>query len=245
MKSFDRFLLLLNKMSKSLEMLTRSEKKFSVVYSLIVIAELICGYIEDAIFFHYIFKPAIVVSLLIFFWLHSKALDKGLRLIIASALLWSLVGDILLMFVTISSNYFLFGLVAFLLAHVLYVIAFIKHRNTTRNPFVFITFLIVYAGGLFYLLKDGLNSMLIPVIIYMLVILSMSTAAFLRKGNTPKLSYILVFLGAITFMISDSTLALNKFYTPLAYSHISIMATYALAQYLIIIGILKLVKASR
>ncbi|MEM5564315.1 lysoplasmalogenase [Psychroserpens sp. AS72] len=226
-------------------MLTFSGKKFSVVYSLIVIAELITGSSESLMSWHYIFKPAIVISLLIFFLLKCKTLNKKLRLIIASALLFSLAGDILLMFVNQSPNYFLFGLVAFLLAHVMYVIAFLKHRNKNLNPLGFIAFLIIYAAGLFYLLKDGLNDMLIPVIIYMLVILSMSTSAFLRKGNVPKMSYTLVFLGALFFMMSDSILALNKFYEPLAFSNISIMLTYALAQYLIIIGILKLDQASR
>nr|WP_321231309.1 lysoplasmalogenase [uncultured Psychroserpens sp.] len=226
-------------------MLTSSEKKFSIVYCLIVIAELITGSLEDFSSFHYLFKPAIVISLLIFFLLKCKTLNKKLRLIIASALLFSLAGDILLMFVDKSPNYFLFGLVAFLLAHVMYVIAFLKHRNKTLNPFGFIAFLIVYAAGLFYLVKDGLNEMLIPVLIYMLVILSMSTAAYLRKGTISKLSYTLVFLGALFFMLSDSILALNKFYEPLAYSNISIMLTYAIAQYLIIFGILKLDSVSR
>lgn len=226
-------------------MSTFSEKKFSIVYSLIVIAELITGSSEDLMSLHYVFKPAILISLLIFFLLKSNTLEKPLRLIIVFALVLSLVGDILLMFVDTSPNYFLFGLVAFLLAHVMYVIAFLKHRNKNRNPLGFMVFLIIYAAGLFYLLKDGLNDMLIPVIIYMLVILSMSTAAFLRKGNVPKMSYVLVFLGALFFMISDSILALNKFYEPLAFSNISIMLTYALAQYLIIIGILKLGQASR
>jgi uncharacterized membrane protein YhhN len=221
-------------------MLASLEKKFSIIYSLIVIAELITGSLEDFTSFHYAFKPAIVISLLLFFWIKSKTLDKSLRLIIGFALLFSLVGDNLLMFVDLSPNYFLFGLVAFLLAHIMYVIGFLKHRNKTSNPLGFIVLLIVYAAGLFYFLKDGLKEMLIPVIIYMLVILSMSTAAFLRKGSVPKWSYLLVFVGAIFFMISDSILALNKFYTPLPYSNISIMATYALAQYFIIIGILKL-----
>ncbi|MEH6535534.1 MAG: lysoplasmalogenase [Psychroserpens sp.] len=226
-------------------MLTVSEKKFSVIFSLIVIAELFFESSERLIQFHYISKPAIVLSLLVFFWIKSKTLSKSLRYIIASALLFSLLGDLLLMFVEVSASYFLLGLVAFLIAHIMYVIAFLKHRNNAVKPFGFIAILLVYACGLFYLLKEGLNEMLIPVIIYMIVILSMSTAAFTRRDNVPKLSYILVFLGAICFMISDSILALNKFFRPFEYANFGIMLTYALAQYLIIIGILKLSKASR
>ena len=38
---------------------------------------------------------------------------------------------------------------------------------------------------------------------------------------------------------ADSLLALNKFYQPIPFSNISIMLTYAFAQYLIVLGILK------
>ncbi|OUS02529.1 lysoplasmalogenase [Flavobacteriales bacterium 33_180_T64] len=226
-------------------MLSKSETSFSILFSGIVSAELICGSIDTLEHLHYIFKPAIVVSLLIFFWMKSASLKFNLRLIIVLALLFSLTGDLLLMFVDVAPNYFLFGLVSFLLAHIMYCIAFLTHRNKTLKPYGFIAILLIYASGLFYLLKGGLNDMLIPVIVYMLVILSMSTTAFLRKNNVVKRSYIFVFLGALMFMVSDSILALNKFYAPLAYSNISIMLTYALAQFFIIIGILKLSKDSR
>ena len=82
--------------------------------------------------------------------------------------------------------------------------------------------------------------MLIPVMIYMIVILAMATSAFVRKGIVNKYSYNFVFIGAIFFMISDSILALNKFYEAIPLANILIMTTYALAQYLIVIGILKL-----
>jgi uncharacterized membrane protein YhhN len=49
----------------------------------------------------------------------------------------------------------------------------------------------------------------------------------------------LILAGAAFFMISDSLLALNKFYEPLPFSNISIISTYALAQYSIVLGILK------
>lgn len=226
-------------------MLTKSEKTFSLIFSFIVLAELISSTILTLSTLHYIAKPAIVISLLVFFWMHSKTANPMLRYLVILALLFSLIGDTLLMFIEKSPHYFLFGLVSFLLAHVMYVLVFWKDRNSTLKPIGFVLILLVYGFGLFYLLKDGLKEMLIPVIVYMLVILSMATAAFLRRGNVPKTSYLFVFLGAVLFMISDSILALNKFYQPLPYSNISIMLTYALAQYCIIIGLLKSVLASQ
>ncbi|WP_204346541.1 lysoplasmalogenase [Psychroserpens algicola] len=226
-------------------MLNASEKTFSVLFFILVIAELICGSLAALEHLHYFSKPAIVLSLLIFFWIQSKTIKPVLRYLVALALICSLAGDILLMFVNHSPHYFMLGLVAFLIAHIMYIFAFLKHRNKAVNPLTFIIILLLYALGLFYLLKDGLKDMLLPVIVYMIAILSMSTTALLRKGAVPKWSYLLVFFGALLFMISDSILALNKFYAPLAYSDISIMLTYALAQYGIVLGILKLAETSR
>tara|TARA_R110000868_G_scaffold328255_1_gene589136 strand:- start:1541 stop:1768 length:228 start_codon:yes stop_codon:yes gene_type:complete len=73
----------------------------------------------------------------------------------------------------------------------------------------------------------------------MFIILLMVITAFFRKGSVSKSSYILVFLGALFFITSDSLLALNKFYKPLPFSSISIMLTYSIAQLFIVLGIKK------
>ncbi len=220
-------------------MQSKALKYFTIIFVLITLGELVSSNHSEYAFLHYYFKPAIVTSLILFFWSQTKYLNKGLRTLVSLALVFSLIGDILLMFVERSPNFFLFGLVSFLMAHIIYVIGFSKQRNKTLRPFGIIVLLLVYASGLFYLLKSGLNEMLIPVIAYMLVILSMATMAYLRKGKVSNLSYYLVLIGAIFFLVSDSILALNKFYEPQLYSSISIMLTYALAQYFIVVGILK------
>lgn len=222
--------------------LSNIEKQFSILFFIIVLFELITASAESLKTVHYIAKPAIVISLLFLFVKTSGQLSKFLRRATALALGFSLLGDVLLMFVDASPHMFTFGLVAFLLAHIMYILVFLKHYNRQKKLFIFIALLLMYATGLFYLLKDGLGEMLIPVLVYMLVILTMATTAFLRHNNVSIVSYNLVLIGAVFFMVSDSILALNKFYQPIPYSNISIMLTYALAQYLIIMGILKIKK---
>ena len=221
-------------------MLTNTEKQFSILFFTIVLIELLTGSVESLQTVHYIAKPAIVISLIFLFVKTSQSLSKPIKKLTLLALVFSLLGDVLLMFVDTSEYFFTLGLVAFLTAHIMYVLVFLKHRNKKKSPFGFIALLLIYAACLFNFLKDGLGDMLIPVIIYMIIILAMATTAYLRKDNVNILSYGLVFLGAICFMASDSILALNKFYQPMPWSNISIMVTYAIAQYLIVIGILKL-----
>ncbi|MBE9489796.1 MAG: lysoplasmalogenase [Bacteroidetes bacterium] len=212
---------------------------FSVVYFIIVIDAIVCNSIESLSPMYFYFKPAILTSLIVYFWLRSRHLNKITKNITLLALVFSLLGDVLLMFVDKSPNFFIGGLVSFLFAHLMYILVFLKSRNKTATFFPIVVLLLIYASGMFYYLKDGLGNMMIPVIAYMIVILFMLATAFLRKRSKTTNSYNLVFAGAVFFMISDSLLALNKFYQPLPFSSISIMFTYALAQYLIVLGILK------
>ncbi|WP_323788621.1 lysoplasmalogenase [Psychroserpens sp.] len=220
-------------------MLSKAEQKFTGIFAVIVIIELLCGSFADFAALHYFTKPLIIVSLLLFFYTRNHRLDPTIKKLMILALVFSLIGDVALLFDTINPVYFIIGLGSFLLAHGMYVIVFLKQRNPQKSPLGFMALMLVYAAFLFYILKDGLGELLLPVIVYMMVILSMSTTAFLRQKQNNSKSYNWVFIGAILFMISDSILAIDKFYQPLELSSIGIMLTYALAQYCIVIGILK------
>ena len=220
-------------------MLSKTEKKFTIIFVLLLIAELICGSVESLSKWHYISKPSLLIALILYFFVHRKILTFKTRVMTLLALVFSLLGDVFLMFVDKSPNYFMLGLISFFLAHVFYCLVFFSNRNPNTKPISLIIVLTIYAFGLFYLLKDNLGDLLIPVLFYIVVILLMVITAFLRQKKVPQKSFILVFIGAILFVISDSILALNKFYMPLQFSSISIMLTYGLAQFFIVLGLLK------
>ncbi|MCA0132323.1 lysoplasmalogenase [Winogradskyella alexanderae] len=221
-------------------MLSTAEKKFSILFMLIVIVELVTGNLSSLTYAHYLAKPAIVFSLMILVYNNSDVLPKDIRNTTLLALLFSVIGDILLMFVTQNALFFTLGLLAFLLAHIMYIITFLKHRSKPTKAIGFGLILVIYAVSLFTLLKERLDEMIIPVLLYIIVILTMTITAFLRKKQVSNRSYLLVLAGAISFVISDSLLAINKFYVSIPFSGIFIMISYALAQYLIVMGILKI-----
>jgi uncharacterized membrane protein YhhN len=221
-------------------MLSKPQKTFSILFFILLLFELITNHYTSLQPLHYIAKPLLLIALLVFFTKQSQKLHKSVRILTSIALVCSLFGDVFLMFDDQNQLFFILGLVAFLIAHIFYVLVFLKHRNTNKSPYLFITALILYANTLFYFIKSNLGDLLIPVVVYMLVILSMATTAFMRHQKVNSLSFSLVLLGAFFFLISDSLLSLNLFYKPLPLANISIMTTYALAQYLIVIGILKL-----
>ena len=212
---------------------------FIIIYAFIVLLDLLCISNDSCHILRYYTKPAILIALILFFITQKKEVSKPVFRLMIGALSFSLAGDVLLLFVAKSQLFFMSGLVMFLLAHVMYILVFLKKRNKQKKNWVFLLLTIFYGVGLFYLLYPGLGDMLIPVAIYMVVILGMSNTAYLRKDKVSKQSYILVFLGAVFFMLSDSILVFIMFYKPLIFGNIWIMVTYAAAQIFIVYGVLK------
>lgn len=215
------------------------KQKFVIVFAIIVLAEIFLMNIESVSSLHYFTKPLIVGSLIAYFIPNSKHLNKSTKNLTLLALIFSVIGDMFLMYTDEYPNYFTSGLVAFLLAHIMYILVFLKKRNPKIKPYGFIALIILYGSILFYVLENGLGNMLIPVLVYMLVILIMATTAFWRKGNVNKQSFYLVFIGALFFIFSDSLIALDKFYIPITLARTGIIITYAFAQLLIVSGIIK------
>jgi uncharacterized membrane protein YhhN len=80
--------------------------------------------------------------------------------------------------------------------------------------------------------------MKLPVTIYTLVILTMVCGAINRYGKVNFRSWLIVLIGAILFLFSDSGIAISKFLHPFCGSQVLIMSTYVTAQYLIVMGYL-------
>jgi uncharacterized membrane protein YhhN len=214
------------------------EKIFILIYLFILVIELISATFLIPEFFHFVAKPSLLISLIIYY-LSCEQQNEPIKKFMLYALIFSLIGDILLMLVSINAMLFIFGLVAFLIAHSMYILAFSKERNKNLNPFFFMGMLLVCGALIFTFLSSYLGNLLVPVCIYIMLILIMVLFAYFRKNNVVKKSYVLVLTGALFFVISDILLAINKFRTPIPFSNIWIMTAYAIAQLLIVIGIIK------
>lgn len=187
-------------------------------------------------------KPLILLSLITYFTIKSAREVPGLlRVGVLLALVFSLFGDIFLIFSQQDEKYFLLGLVSFLLAHVTYIVIFLTQRDQLSLRawrWALIILLLFHLFGFLSLLWPHIGKMHIPVSLYAAVICTMAIAATIRKKELGR-GYVLVLVGAILFVISDSALAYNKFYQSFDASHYVVMITYAAAQYMIVKGILR------
>lgn len=195
----------------------------------------------------FITKPLLMPLLIAWYFLETKGRRTAVHVIMMVGFVFSCAGDVFLM----SEEYFLPGLVSFLITHLLYIISFRKEINATRapgeklllhkKPFLLIP-LVGVAALLVGLVYNRIEpAMRIPVIVYSTVITVMVTWAINRHGKVSQQSWQLVLVGALVFMLSDSLIALNKFYFngTLFQASFFIMLTYITGQFLIAKGTVK------
>ncbi|NML19698.1 lysoplasmalogenase [Pseudoflavitalea sp. G-6-1-2] len=187
----------------------------------------------------YVTKPLLMLLLLL--WFNGYPLeDKKGRRLIQLALLFSCGGDTLLLFASKSELYFIGGLISFLIAHIFYILFFLKVKKQNKpgrpwNP-VLVFLVMVYIGLFFYLLREGAGPLEIPVLLYAAVIGTMLLAAVNAFHFPRQLSGALCVTGALLFVISDSVLGFDKFYHSFSAAGMFIMSTYCLAQLLLVTG---------
>jgi len=209
-----------------------------ILFIIILLADLIVVYVGNETL-RFITKPLLVPLLVGYFYSATASFRSSLKKWIIFALVFSWIGDVLLMFESANSIFFIFGLIAFLIAHIFYILLYeniIRLENIKKNYWLFIPVLVYYLL-LIYILSPHLENMKWPVRIYGVVISYMLVQA-LQAGRirNNRAAAILTIAGAGLFITSDSILALNKFYKPLEYSGILIMLTYGIAQLLITLG---------
>ncbi|WP_448111551.1 lysoplasmalogenase [Pseudomonas lini] len=185
------------------------------VYGLSVHATLLCLLV----------KPMPVLALL--GWLHD-APPSDYRRWISLGLIFSLVGDVLLAW---PQDLFVFGLGAFLVAHLAYLKAYLSDcRRLALLPLILA--LSIGAVLLGILIANGLGPLLIPVIVYGLAISAMLWRALARLGtDVPKRSALLAAAGAGAFVFSDSVIGINRFVMPFHAAPYVIILSYWLGQW--------------
>ncbi len=197
------------------------KQKTALIIALFAVALFFIGLYTDSYLLRMITKPIPVLAMI--FMLRPVTHYKKFVFL---GLGFSVTGDFLL---ESSPDMFVFGLAAFLIAHLLYIVAFVK-RNHNLKLFPLIL-LAAFGIVVLYLLYPTLGKMTIPVIAYLMVILVMCWRA-LAQNNYDEFA-IYAAAGSIFFVISDSIIAFNKFYVEIPLARWMIMVTYWAAQSLI------------
>jgi hypothetical protein len=133
----------------------------------------------------------------------------------------------------VAARYFIAGLVAFLVAHLFYIALFKQGQAwfPSRRSLA----ATLGAGlAMYVFLFPGLNAVLKgAVAAYVVVIALMAAQAIGRATVLRDKASVLVAVGAVFFMVSDSLLATNKFAVPIPMAQFWVLGTYYMAQILI------------
>jgi uncharacterized membrane protein YhhN len=215
-------------------------------YLLVLVPSNLLGHFLHAPELVYVSKPLLLPTLMELFLVSVKGIETKWKNAILGALFFSWVGDVALMFDKTYSFMFMIGLGGFLIAHIHYVFVFLKSsskgKGIRKQAWFIIPVFVIYTAGLISVLWPHLGELRIPVFVYAIVLMMMGIAAVSRNVKT---GFYWVLLGAIMFVISDSILAINKFFNPFAAARVLTMLTYTLAQLFIVLGLSKLIISNK
>jgi uncharacterized membrane protein YhhN len=151
------------------------------------------------------------------------------RTVLLVALVFSACGDLLLAF-----DKFIYGVAAFLLAQLSYALIFKTYWQGITTRWLVSIVLLMYMLLMAWLLLPSLGDLKIPVIAYLLAI---GVMGFLAVQSSLSIRWAV--LGALVFIISDSLIAINKFVSPIPFENYWVMSTYYVAQFMLVISLLK------
>ncbi|WAX93027.1 lysoplasmalogenase [Aminobacter sp. NyZ550] len=180
---------------------------------------------------HYLTKPTATLLLLVAV---LRGMDsRGYGLPIAVGLGFAAAGDYFLM---LPGDYFLAGLICFLLTHCAYIWALTRDSKFAGNIGIFALFAVLAAAVFAGLWSHLPSPMRVPVAIYALVLAAMAAQALSRDrqlaGTSAQKAARFAALGGLFFMVSDTVLAYGRFRWNIPYNAIWVLGTYYAAQYL-------------
>jgi uncharacterized membrane protein YhhN len=183
---------------------------------------------------HYVAKPSATLCAGALAVLGGGA-SRRYRRALAVGLLLSALGDILLM---LPRDLFAAGLGAFLCAHIAYLVAFSEGVGVAPRRGPFLVYAAIAAAVLSVLWPGIPAALRMAVMAYVAVLAAMAAQAAARWGvlaarvatTAATRSARLAAMGGAVFVVSDASLAIDRFRWPFAAAPAVVLGTYWIAQ---------------
>jgi len=178
----------------------------------------------------YVFKP--LTSLLFILTASTGGVAGAYDVWMLVGLILCMVGDVAL--IPKGRQWFMFGLVSFLLGHVMYSVAFNVLLSSLALNWLAAGF-VLFALGVLAWLWPHLGKMRVPVIAYVLVISVMAWSAWsvFVNANLPATARLLIAVGATCFYFSDLFVARHRFIKEEFINRLVGLSLYYVGQFLL------------
>lgn len=226
-----------------------TEVVLAFIFWLLLIADCLLissGYEEYRIYTKTLLVPVLLITIYV---TSVETKHKRSKALANLAFFFCFLGDFFLLGDT-NNTYFILGLIAFLLAHIFFVVFFYRLKKFSDKYRLFLfaaaTLVFGYIGFLLFLIWQGASrqSIQVPVIIYALILGAMLLTAVhtINNKSIKRLARNYFIPGALLFVASDSILAVNRFVASIQYGSIIVMITYAAAIFILNLGVVRFLK---
>ncbi len=222
-----------------------------IVFWMILFAD--CYFLFEQKYNYHAYAKLLLLPILIYFVFANSSKNRFIRskTLVFIGMFAAWVGDALLL--NSSDAFFIWGMVAFMIAHIFYAISFFRIQRIVgvRSYEVLVVVGIILASIYYQMFKflsedlDLVPQFKIPIYLYAAVIGIMALfASNIITNNSKRNLAIQYFLpGAVLFIASDAILVIFKFkYVDVQYLEVIVMLTYGYAQCLLAEGFGKFLK---
>lgn len=175
---------------------------------------------------HYLAKPSATLLVLAMVW-RMPASGSKYRSAIMIGLALSTLGDVFLM---LPGDWFVFGLGSFLCAHLAYLFALTRRASALAALWPFLAYAALAGAVLAVLWPHLPGELRVPVVVYVAVLAAMAAQAAAVWWRRRTRATALAALGGLSFVVSDASLAIDRFAVPFAAAGAMVLASYWLAQ---------------
>lgn len=169
--------------------------------------------------------------------------SRLMKKIIFIGLFASFLGDFLLIFH--GKLFFIAGMISFVVTHICYACFFFKagkfNWNKSTEFVIAVGFLGLISFQLLNFMKPYIGNLYVPVLIYIVAICIMASAASSLFGHKVLSALAVSFFipGSLLFVLSDSVLAMNNFIYKDNFLNVVVMLSYGYAQCLMVQGFVR------
>ncbi|KAB1069399.1 hypothetical protein F6U93_03545 [Tamlana haliotis] len=216
----------------------RDKKKFFILFFVVLLIDTVVKVCLPVYPYRFMSKPPVMLLLIVYYYYNNSATNRRNYWWTMLALVCYFLGDLLIID---HENIYLLVTSLFIYSVAKLFLCFrFSHKSDfqVRRLIPFSVVIFVYTMGLVSFIYHDLGNFFFPAIISYFISLLLCQFAYLRKGVVDRKSYLLVFVGVLSYMLSEGIMVIKTFKTDVPYQDFSIMFFYATGIYLIIHGII-------